>query len=166
MVSRARKQDACTAANLARNESGHDKEKMHALPPPLRALCSADEMRRYGVRTILDLRRMDRPCKKAAANVHEARLRRLGTIISKVCSSCGSGSARVPAPNRFAPHVSFPYAARALCVHRRLGYLLGTFLQGSMQKREVYRRCRSTVGQCKLGSLNLLLSAHLDFIFN
>lgn len=47
------------------------------------ATCSADEMRRYGVRTILDLRRMDRPCKKAAANVHEARLRRLGNIISK-----------------------------------------------------------------------------------
>ena len=35
------------------------------------------------MRTILDLRRMDRPCKKAAANKHEARLRRLGTIIAK-----------------------------------------------------------------------------------
>ncbi|KAK9841869.1 hypothetical protein WJX81_008362 [Elliptochloris bilobata] len=46
-------------------------------------ILSADEMRRYGMRTILDLRRMDRPCKKAASNVHEARMRRLGTIISK-----------------------------------------------------------------------------------
>ena len=53
----------------------------------MRPTCSADEMRRYGVRTILDLRRMDRPCKKAAANVHEARLRRLGNIISKACKS-------------------------------------------------------------------------------
>jgi hypothetical protein len=41
-------------------------------------------MRRYGVRTILDLRRMDRPCKQAAANKHEARLRRIGTVLSKV----------------------------------------------------------------------------------
>ena len=41
-------------------------------------------MRRYGMRTILDLRRMDRPCKQAAQNKHEARLRRIGTVLSKV----------------------------------------------------------------------------------
>jgi len=54
------------------------------MPSAVSPVPSADEMRRYGVRTILDLRRMDRPCKQAAANKHEARLRRIGTVLSKV----------------------------------------------------------------------------------
>lgn len=80
---------------------------------------SADEMRRYGVRTILDLRRMDRPCKKAAANVHEARLRRLGNIISKVSSTCPCGSASTVACGEAVLHRFSAFAELAHCVHCR-----------------------------------------------
>ena len=35
--------------------------------------CSADDMRRYGIQTILDLRRMDRPCKKKGKRIDKLR---------------------------------------------------------------------------------------------
>ena len=34
---------------------------------------SADDMRRYGIQTILDLRRMDRPCKKKGKRIDKLR---------------------------------------------------------------------------------------------
>ena len=40
-----------------------------AAPSERLVMCSADDMRRYGVRTILDLRRMDRPCKKKGKKI-------------------------------------------------------------------------------------------------
>lgn len=35
--------------------------------------CSAEDMRRYGISTILDLRRMDRPCKKKGKKIDKLR---------------------------------------------------------------------------------------------
>ena len=35
--------------------------------------CSADDMGRYGIQTILDLRRMDRPCKKKGKRIDKLR---------------------------------------------------------------------------------------------
>ena len=35
--------------------------------------CSADDMRRYSIQTILDLRRMDRPCKKKGKRIDKLR---------------------------------------------------------------------------------------------
>ncbi len=45
--------------------------------------CSGEDMERYGVQTILDLRRMDRPCKKKGKKIDQIRL--AGRYVQKVC---------------------------------------------------------------------------------
>lgn len=45
--------------------------------------CSGEEMERYGVHTVLDLRRMDRPCKKKGKKIDQIRL--AGRYAQKVC---------------------------------------------------------------------------------
>ncbi len=42
--------------------------------PNILLLCSAPDMKAIGVKTILDLRRMDRPCKKKGRFVDKVRL--------------------------------------------------------------------------------------------
>lgn len=45
--------------------------------------CSGEDMKRYGVQTVLDLRRMDRPCKKKGKKIDQIRL--AGRYVQKVC---------------------------------------------------------------------------------
>lgn len=49
---------------------------------PLSLPRSADDMRKYGIGTILDLRRMDRPCKKKGKKID--RMRTIARIARKV----------------------------------------------------------------------------------
>ena len=44
--------------------------------------CSGADMERYGIKTILDLKRMDRPCKKKGKKIDQLRL--AGRYIQKV----------------------------------------------------------------------------------